>query len=528
VPYKVLISDKLAPEGIEILESAEGLQVDSRPGLSPAELISVIGGYDALIIRSGTRVTAEVVAAADSLKVIGRAGIGVDNIDVDAASKRGIIVMNTPGGNNVTTAEHTISMMLAVARHIPQAHASLRAGEWKRGDFVGSEVFKKTLGIVGVGNIGSIVADRARGLRMEVLAYDPFLTEEAATRIGVSLVTLDELFNRADFISVHTPLTPETRGLIGTKAFAKMRKGVYVVNCARGGIIDETALAQAIKDGIVAGAALDVFESEPPEADNPLLSLPQVVATPHLGASTGEAQLNVAIAVAEQVRDYLVDSVIGSAVNVPSISADDAGLLSPYVRLGERIGGLHAQLAGRAPQAVQIEFHGEVAAVDCRPVTAAVLKGLLERVVEPPVNTVNAPLLAAERGIKVTDLRTAKPSGFANSIRVQFSGPDGVSIVEGAVFGQDVIRIVRFNDFHFEVVPEGHVLVLHNNDVPGVVGNVGTFLSKERVNIAGLALGRVGGSAVSFVHVDSPLDAGQLEQLRRLPDITGADMVRFD
>jgi D-3-phosphoglycerate dehydrogenase len=528
VPYKILISDKLAPEGVEILESVGELQVDLRPGLDPAELLEVIGEYDALIIRSGTSVTADVIAAADKLKAIGRAGIGVDNIDVDAASKRGVVVMNTPGGNNVTTAEHTISMMLAVARHIPQAHASLRSGEWKRGDFVGSEVFKKTLGIVGVGNIGSIVADRARGLRMDVLAYDPFLTEEAATRIGVKLVSLDELFDRADFISVHTPLTPETRGLIGAEAFAKMRKGVYLVNCARGGIIDEADLAKAIEDGIVAGAALDVFESEPPAPDNPLMSLPQVVATPHLGASTGEAQLNVAIAVAEQIRDYLVDSVIGSTVNVPSVSADDAGVLSPYVLLGERIGSLYAQLAGRAPQAIQIEFHGEVAGIDCRPVTAAVLKGLLERVVEPPVNTVNAPLLAADRGIKVTDLRDSKPAGFANSIRVQFDSPDGSNIVEGAVFAQGVSRIVRYDDFHFEVVPEGDVLVLHNNDVPGVVGNVGTFLASEKVNIAGLALGRVGGSAVSFVHVDSPLDASQLEELRKLPDITGASMVRFD
>jgi D-3-phosphoglycerate dehydrogenase len=528
VPYRVLISDKLAPEGIEILEQASELDVDLRPGLDPAELLSVIGDYEALIIRSGTTVTAEVIEAATSLKVIGRAGIGVDNVDVDAASKRGIVVMNTPGGNNVTTAEHTISMMLAVARHIPQAHSSLRSGEWRRSEFVGSEVFKKTLGIVGVGNIGSIVADRARGLRMDVLAYDPFLTEEAAIRLGVTLVGLEELFDRSDFISVHTPLTPKTRGLIGTEAFSKMRKGVYVVNCARGGIIDEAALAQALRDGIVAGAALDVFEEEPPAADNPLLQLPQVVSTPHLGASTGEAQLNVALAIAEQVRDFLVNSVIGSAVNVPSVSADDAGVLSPYIRLGERIGSLYAQLVDRAPQAIQIEFHGEVAGVDCRPVTAAVLKGLLERVVEPPVNVVNAPLLAAERGIKVIDLRDAKPAGFANSIRVQFIGPDRTSIVEGAVFGQDVIRIVRYDDFHFEVVPEGIVLVLNNNDVPGVVGNVGTLLANENVNIAGFALGRVGGSAVSLVHVDSPLDADQLEQLRRLPDITGANMVRFD
>jgi D-3-phosphoglycerate dehydrogenase len=528
VSARVLISDKLAPEGVEILESAEGLEIDLRPGLDPEELLKVVGSYDGLVIRSGTRVTSEVIDAAGALRVIGRAGIGVDNVDVDAASKRGIVVMNTPGGNNVTTAEHAISMMLAVARHIPQAHASLRAGEWKRGSFVGTEICDKTLGIIGIGNIGSIVADRARGLRMKVIAHDPFITTEGAARLGLELVTLDELYARADFISVHTPLTPDTQGLVGAEAFAKMRVGVRIVNCARGGIVDEDALADAIEGGKVAGAALDVFAEEPPAADSRLLALDNVVATPHLGASTGEAQLNVAIAVAEQVRDYLTKGIISNAVNVPSVSSEHADILVPYVLLAEKMGAFFAQFVGRAPHEVQIEYRGEVAEVDCRPVGAAVLKGLLASVMETPVNTVNAPILARERGINVVEVKTRRSGGFTNALRVQFVAPTGTNYLEGAVFGPDVIRLVQFDGFHFEAVPEGNILILHNRDVPGVVGNVGTFLAKQGINIARLELGRVGGEAISFIHVDSPLDAPQLDELRRLPDITAATMVRLD
>ena len=526
--HKVLISDKLAPEGVAILEQSPEIELTQKPGIPANELLDIIGPYDALVVRSGTKVTAELIERATSLRVIGRAGIGVDNVDVDAASKRGIVVMNTPGGNNVTTAEHTISMMLALARHIPQADASLRTGEWKRNDFVGIEVAGKTLGVIGIGNIGSIVANRAIGLKMKVIAYDPFITEEAAARLGIELGSLDDLYASADFISVHTPLTPDTKGLVGDAAFAKMKKSARIINCARGGIVDEQALVRALESGRIAGAALDVFEEEPLPRDHPLLGLPQVVCTPHLGASTGEAQLNVAIAVAEQVRDFLVHGVISSAVNVPSVSSEHAGILMPYVTLGEKIGSLYAQLAGRAPSEVRIEYQGEVAEIDCRPVNASVLKGLLAKVVETPVNTVNAPLLAAERGIRLVELRNRQAEGFANSIKVQFVSGKSTSVIEGAVFGRHVTRLVRFNDFHFEVVPEGYILVLHNRDVRGVVGNVGTFLAKHGVNIAGLALGRVGGEAVSFVHVDSPLDAGQLSQLRKLPDITGADMVCLD
>jgi D-3-phosphoglycerate dehydrogenase len=526
--HKVLVSDKLAPEGIKILELERDIDVDFRPGLTPEELRDNIRVYDALVIRSGTKVTAEVLAEAAALKVVGRAGIGVDNVDVTAASKRGIVVMNTPGGNNVTTAEHTLSMMLALARHIPQAHASLRAGEWRRAEFVGTEICDKTLGIIGIGNVGSIVADRARGLRMKVIAFDPYLTEEGAARLGIELVTLEDLYARADFVSVHTPLTADTEGLVGAAAFASMKAGVRIINCARGGIVDEDALADAVEAGKVGGAAVDVFVEEPPAAEHRLLALPQVIATPHLGASTGEAQLNVGIAIAEQVRDFLLHGIINSAVNVPSVSSEHADLLLPYIQLAEKIGSLHAQLFGRAPQEVRIEYRGEVADTDCRPVNAGVLKGLLANVMETPVNTVNAPFLAEERGIKVIELRDRHATGFTNAIKVHFRGAGGTNVIEGAVFGQDTIRLVRFDDFFFEAVPEGNILVLHNRDVPGVVGSLGTFLAKQGINIARLELGRIGGEAISFFHVDSSLDSAQLEELRQLPDITGARMVHLD
>lgn len=522
---KVLVSDKLAPEGLAILNAESGLEVTSKPGLSPDDLAAIIGEFDGLIIRSGTTVTPALLEKADNLKVIGRAGIGVDNVDVNAASQRGIVVMNTPGGNNVTTAEHTVSMMLAVARHIPQANATLREGKWMRGDFLGTEVSGKTLGVVGVGNIGSIVADRAKGLTMKVIAFDPFITPEAAARLGIELVSLEDLYRRSDFVSVHTPLTPETRGLVGKSAFARMKDGVRVINCARGGIIDEKALLDALNSGKVAGAALDVFASEPPAPDSPLVLHPKVVATPHLGASTGEAQLNVAIAVAEQVRDFLISGEIRNAVNVASMSQEAAGELAPYLLLAEKLGLLQAQVAERVPSEIKVEFRGGVAELDCRAIVPALLKGLLGGVLEVPVNTVNAPFLAKDRGIKVLELRDPGPSNFASSIRVSFKSSAGDSLVEGAVFGDHIVRLVRYNDFFLETVPEGYILLLHNRDVPGVVGRVGNFLAEQDINIAGFVLGRVGGEAVSFVHIDSPLQPEQLETLRGLPDITSAQMV---
>jgi D-3-phosphoglycerate dehydrogenase len=520
--YRVLATDKLAPEGVAVLRAHPEIAFDSKPGMPAAELAAVIGSYDALIIRSGTRVTAETLKEPGRLRVIGRAGIGVDNIDVAAATKKGIVVMNTPGGNNVTTAEHTITLMLALARWIPQADASLHAGKWERQRFEGTEVCNKTLGIVGLGNIGTIVAERAQGLRMRVIAFDPFVTAEAAAKMKVELVTLDELYPRADFITVHTPLTAETRGLVN-------RKGVRIVNCARGGIIDEGDLAEAIRSGHVAGAALDVFVDEPPPADHPLLALPQVIATPHLGASTSEAQVNVAVGIAEQVSKFLLRGEIEAAVNMPSVSREMLAILQPHLLLGEKLGSFLAQLSTEPPTELRIEYAGQVAELDWRPVTHAVLRGLLSPFLDAGVNYVNAPAIARERGINVFEARASRSSDFVNSITVHVTRASGASEVEGALFGKSILRLVRIDDFYMEAVPEGYVLMLNNRDVPGVVGRVGTLLGAHGINIAGLELGRerIGGKAISFVHVDDAVPEAVLDELRRSPEIISARLLKL-
>jgi D-3-phosphoglycerate dehydrogenase len=528
--YRVLIADKLAKQGMEILRSAPEVELEEAVGLKPAELAKRIGPFHGLIVRSGSTVTAEVIAAAENLRVIGRAGIGVDNIDVEAATQKGIVVMNTPAGNNITTAEHTISMLLSLTRMIPQATASMKNGKWEKGKFTGSEVFNKTLGIVGIGNIGSLVAERALGLKMRVLAYDPFISKEAAQRLGVELGSLDEVLERADFISVHTPLTSETRGLIGHSAFAKMKKGVRLVNCARGGIVDESALEVAIRDGKVAGAALDVFVEEPVRPDHPLLKLDQVICTPHLGAATEEAQINVAVAIAQQVVSYLSRGVIQDAVNVPSISPELLQVLNPYLTLCEKLGSLQGQMLASAPIEIAIEYAGEVANYDVKSLTLAVLRGLLNRVLDSNVvNYVNAPAIARERGINVVESRTTQPKGFSNLITVTAATSKGLNVVAGAVFGQRVIRLVRINNFFLDADPEGYILMLHNRDVPGVVGSVGTLLGEAKINIARLELGRehIGGMAVSLVHVDDAIPDTVLEHLRTQPNIVSAHLIKL-
>ncbi|MCK6556163.1 phosphoglycerate dehydrogenase [Candidatus Binatia bacterium] len=528
--YRVLVADKLAPQGMAILRDASELHVDEAVGLKPAELAARVGPYQGLVVRSGSRVTAEVIAAAGALKVIGRAGIGVDNIDVEAATKRGIVVMNTPSGNNVTTAEHAVSMMLALARSIPQATASMKAGKWEKGRFTGSEVFHKTFGIVGVGNIGSLVAERALGLKMRVIAFDPFITAAAAQRMGVEPVTLDELFATADFISIHTPLTADTRGMVNAAAFGKMKRGVRLINCARGGIVDEQALAAAIRDGIVAGAALDVFEQEPPAPDHPLLQLDQVICTPHLGAATDEAQVNVSVAIAQQVAEFLTRGVIRDAVNVPTISHEMLEILGPYLEIGEKLGGLQAQLLTAAPQEVAIEYAGEVTEYDVKPLSVAVLRGLLGRMMEEGfVNYVNAPAIARERGIKVIETKTSQTKGFSNMVTVTVTSAHGASTVGGAIFGQRIVRLVRINNFFLDADPEGYILMLHNKDVPGVVGAIGMALGEAKINIARLELGRehVGGMAISLFHIDEPIPDAVMERLRRLPNIVSAQLIRL-
>ncbi len=526
---KILVTDPLPEEGLQVFKQTPGIDVDLRPGLSPEELKKVIGDYQGLVIRSGTKVTAEVVDAAQNLKVIGRAGVGVENIDIAAASKKGIVVMNTPGGNNVTTAEHAICLMMSLARHIPQAVSSLKSGKWTRQKFIGVELCNKTLGIVGLGNVGRIVAERALGLRMKVLGHDPFVTAENAARLGVTLASLDDIYKNADFITVHTPLTDETRGLIDRNAIAKMKEGVRIINCARGGIVDEQDLIQALQDGKVAGAALDVFVEEPPPPDHPFLHMDQVITTPHLGASTDEAQLNVGIEVAKQVVDYLTHGVIRFAVNVPSVSPELLNILRPYLILGEKLGSFPAQMLGTVPKEVQIEYAGEVAQYDVAPLTLSVLKGILTPVMESSVNYVNAPLLARERGIRVVESKSSRPSDFASSITVRAATQDKEVKVEGAIFGNNKARIVKINDTYLEAVPEGNILILRNRDVPGVVGALGTLLGEKGINIAGLELGQEDGGeiAISLIHVDHSVPKDVLEALRRLPNILSAQLVRL-
>lgn len=518
--YRVLVSDSLAEEGIEVFRRAEGVDVDVETGLSPEELKAVIVDYDAIAIRSGTKLTAEIIESAERLKVIGRAGIGVDNVDLDAATRKGVVVMNTPEGNTITTAEHTISMLLALARRIPQATASVKAGKWEKKKFMGTEVFNKTLGIIGMGRIGKIVADRAQGLHMNVIAYDPFLSPEVVTKLGVEMVSLDELLARSDFITVHTPKTKETVNLIDEKAFKKMKKGVYILNCARGGIINETALYNGLLSGKVAGAALDVFEKEPPE-NNPLLGLEQVICTPHLGASTEEAQVNVAVAVAEQIVDFLIRGTVRNAVNVPSVSSEILPHIRPYLHLAEKLGSFTAQIIQGGVKEVHLEYTGDVAQYGVGPITSALLKGFLSPILSGNINFVNAPLLARARGIKVTESVTERHEDYTNLITIRAVSDREELSVSGALLGRRNPRILRIDNFLVEAVPEGNILFIYNEDRPGVIGNIGTTLGRNKINIGMMQFGRdrLGGMAVSLLHLDDPIAKSVLEELQGLEHI---------
>ncbi len=526
--FRILLSDSLSQQGLEVFNRYPALQVDSRTGLKPAELAAIIGDYDALVVRSATRVTREIIGHAERLRVIGRAGVGVDNIDLEAATRRGIVVMNSPLGNSVTTAEHTITMMMALARHIPAANAAVRAGRWERSKFTGIEVCNKTLGVIGLGNIGRIVADRAQGLKMKVIGFDPILTAEAAARIGVEIVGLDELFRRADFITVHAPLTAETRGLIGAAAIGKMKPGVRILNCARGGIVDEKALADGLRSGKVGGAALDVFVEEPPPKDHPLLAFDNVVATPHLGAATDEAQIQVAIDIAQQIAEFLLEGVISHSVNMPALSPKELETLGPHLKLAEKLGRLAAQIIPAAPTALVVGLGGEAAALRPEPITAAALKGLLSGYLDQEFNFVNAPFIARERGISVTESRSRETTDYINTITLAVRSAGGRHEVAGAVTGR-AIRLIRIDGYRIETVPEGYFLMLHNRDVPGVVGAVGTMLGQSGINIAGLELGRdrVGGTALSLVELDEPAPPAVIERLKTIPAITSATLLKL-
>lgn len=526
---KVLISDNMSPRAEEIFKNTPGLECDVLTGLKPEELKKKIKEYHGLVVRSATKVTAEILDAAENLKVIGRAGTGVDNIDVETSTKRGVVVMNTPGGNTITTGEHAIAMMVALARKVPQATASMREGKWEKKKFQGVELTGKTLGVLGVGNIGSVVVSRALGLKMNVIAYDPYISEEAADKLGVTLVDLDNLFKKSDFISIHVPLMDSTRNLLSSENFAKMKKGVRIINCARGGIVNEADLAEAIKSGIVAGAALDVFDKEPPDSNNPLLNMEEVILTPHLGASTAEAQENVAVAIAEQIADYLSNGTIRNALNVPSVPSELLTALGPYITLGEKLGSLQGQLLRGGLEEITIEYSGDVVDYDVAPITISCIKGLLDRVLDLYVNFVNAPFVAKERGIKVVEVKSSRATDFASSITIKVKTKDEENLIEGALFGKKEPRIVRIDKFFLDAVPEGYLLILHNEDKPGVIGNVGTLLSSNNVNIARLHLGRssVGGEAVSVWSVDQPLSKGLIDKILKLPNIISADVVEL-
>jgi D-3-phosphoglycerate dehydrogenase len=526
---RVFISDRLADEGIKILEEAPGIEVEHRPGIDSGELREALRGYDALIVRSGTKVTRDLLESVDSLRVIGRAGIGVDNVDLGAATARGVIVMNTPEGNTITTAEHAISLMMALARRIPQAHASLKSGVWKKERFSGKELYDQVLGVVGLGNIGSIVADRARGLRMRVIAFDPLVSKERAEQLGVGLVSLEELLERADVITLHVPLTKETRGLIDRDAFARMKKGVLVINAARGGIVDEEALLEAIDSGKVAGAALDVFEHEPIPAGHPLLERDEIVVTPHLGAATGQAQLNVAVAVAQQVRDYLLDGSVRNAVNLPSVSPEQLEKIRPYLVLGERLGSFQGQVAHEGCNEIEVEYAGQVATLDVQPITLAILKGILQPWVGERVNFVNAPHLAQQRGIRVIESKASGPEDFVSLLTVRVRGAGKERLVAGTIFGRTQPRIVRVDDFMLEAIPEGATLLIQNADRPGVVGRVGTMLGEAGINIARMQLGLHPDrpEALQLLNVDPMPGDPVLRALEALPEVLTVDLLEL-
>jgi len=523
---KVLICDNLEKEGVEIFKAKSKVKADVYASLTPSELKKKISAYEGVIIRSASNITEEVLASAHRLKVIGRAGIGLDNIDVQAASRRGIVVMNTPGANAITTAEHTISLLLALSRHITQADASLKMGKWEKKKFMGVEIFNQTLGVIGLGNIGQVVADRAQGLKMKVIAYDPFLSEEIMAKKGIEKVTLDTLLEQSDYITIHTPLNEDTKDLLNKNAFQKMKTGVRIINCARGGIVNEKELYTAIKQGKVAGAALDVFEKEPP-GEHPLLSLDEVIATPHLGASTLQAQAKVAEAIACQVKDYLEKGIIKNAVNVPSVKTDILEQVKPYLFLAEKMGSFQAQITSGGIREVIAEYSGEVSDFDLAPLTVSILKGILESALAEMVNYVNAPLLAKERGIKVREVKTRDTEGFTSLITLRIKNKEGEHSIAGTLFGKGEPRIVRVDTFTTEAIPQGNILFMHNYDKPGVIGNIGKTLGKHKINIAKMHLSRekTGEIAISLIHVDEPVSSKVLEKLSTLPHIISVKQV---
>ncbi len=525
---RVLISDKLSEAAVQIFRD-RGVEVDYLPELGKDKdaLLAKIGDYDGLAIRSATKVSPKILEAAKKLKVIGRAGIGVDNVDIPAASARGIVVMNTPFGNAITTAEHALSMMMALARQIPEANASTRAGKWEKNRFMGVELFNKTLGIIGCGNIGSIVADRALGLKMKVIAYDPFLSAERAVTLGVEKVELLDIMDRSDFITLHTPLTDKTRNIIGAAALARCKKGVRIINCARGGLVNEDALYDALISKHVAGAALDVFEVEP-ASSHKLFDLENVVCTPHLGASTGEAQENVALQVAEQMADYLVKGAVSNALNMPSISAEEAPRLKPYVTLAEKLGSFAGQLTEEPLIGIVIEYAGDVGNLNTRALTSAALAGILQAQVGM-VNMVSAPIVAKERGINVDEVKQSKRGAYETYIRITVKTAKFERSVAGTVFGDGRPRIIQIKGIELECNFGAHMLYITNNDRPGFVGRVGTLLGNAGINMGTFHLGRIaeGADAISIIETDGEVPQAVMDQVSQVPNVVQVRALRF-
>ncbi len=523
---KILISDQMDPKAEQIFRE-RGCDVDVITGKTPEELKAIIGQYDGLAIRSTTKLTKELIEAATNLKVVGRAGIGVDNIDIPAASVKGIVVMNTPFGNSITTAEHAIALMFALARQLPEADASTQAGKWEKNRFMGVEVTGKTLGLIGAGNIGAIVASRALGLRMKVVAYDPFLTPERAIEIGVEKADLDGLLAKADFITLHTPLTDQTRNILSAENIAKCKPGVRIINCARGGLIDEVALKAALDSGQVGGAALDVFATEPAK-ESPLFGTPNFISTPHLGASTDEAQVNVAIQVAEQLSDYLVHGGVTNALNMPSLSAEEAPKLKPYMALAEQLGSLVGQLAHDNLTKIAIEVEGAAAQLNIKPITGAVLAGLMRRYTDT-VNMVNAPFLAKERGLDVREIRHDREGVYHTLVRVTVQTENGERSVAGTLFGNSAPRLVELFGVMVEADLTGDMLYIVNEDAPGFIGRLGSTLGEAGVNIGTFHLGRqqAGGVAVLLLSVDTPVQIETLETIHALPGVKRAMALKF-
>jgi len=520
---KVLISDKLPDVAVEILSSYPDIDADNKPGLAAHELMAIIGEYDGIVIRSGTKLTADVLEHAKRLKVIARAGVGVDNVDVKAASRKGIIVMNTPGGNTTSTAELTVAMILALSRNIPAACASLKSGKWDRKSFVGNQLSGKTIGIVGLGRVGLEVARRVSTFEMKVVAYDPYIAPERAARLGIELGDLESIWECADYVTVHTPMTPETRGLIGAQELAKMKDGVRIINCARGGIIDENALADAIEAGKVAGAAVDVYPEEPP-TNRRLIELPQVVATPHIGASTQEAQINVATDAARQLADALTGRAVRFALNLPGLDPREAEVLQPYSNLADKMGCLLRQLVRGQLESVRICYTGDLAQMNVAPVTRSLTAGLLRPVLEENVNLVNAPVLAEERGITIIESRSCTSGDFTNTIEAVMTTDHGEVSVEGTLFGKSDPRIVGINGYHVEVMPVGDLIVITNQDRPGLIGDIGRIMGAGGVNISSMTFGRkeAGGDAMTVLNLDATPSDALLDEVSKVSNVTAA------